>query len=105
MTKKSITIEEVKYTAELARLELSDKKLEKMTKDLGGILGYFKDLEEADTENVTKINHYDLISKRKNHFREDVLRPADESVKAGIKGNFPEREGDLLAVESILVKK
>ncbi len=102
---KIITIEEVKYTAELARLELSDEKLEKMTKDLGGILGYFKDLEEADTENVTKINHYDLISKRKNHFREDILKPADNNVKAGIKDNFPTKKDDLLAVKSILTKK
>jgi aspartyl-tRNA(Asn)/glutamyl-tRNA(Gln) amidotransferase subunit C len=102
---KVITIEEVKYTAELARLELSDEKLEKMTEDLGEILGYFKDLEEADTENVTKINHYDLVSKRKNHFREDVLKPADDSVKTGIKDNFPAKKDDLLAVKSILTKK
>ena len=105
MTEKSITVEEVKYTAELARLELSDEKLEKMAKDLGGILGYFKDLEEADTENVVKINHYDLVGKRKNHFRKDEVVPAEEKVKEAIKDNFPSRQDDLLAVKSILTKK
>jgi aspartyl/glutamyl-tRNA(Asn/Gln) amidotransferase C subunit len=105
MTQKAISTEEVKYTAGLARLELSDEKLKKITKDLGGILGYFKDLEEADTENVTKINHYDLVGKRKNHFRKDKVKQSDEELREGIRNNFPDRDGDLLAVESILVKK
>ncbi len=102
---KSITIEEVKYTAELARLEFSDEKLEKMTKDLGDILGYFEDLAEADTSQDVKINHYDFISERKNHFREDEVVPAEEKTKEIIKDNFPEKQGELLAVKSILTKK
>ncbi len=102
---KNITIEEVKYTAELARLEFSDEKLEKMTKDLGGILGYFEDLAEADTSQDIKINHYDFISDRKNHFREDEVVPAEEKTKEIIKDNFPEKQGDLLAVKSVLIKK
>ncbi len=102
---KNITVEEVKYTAELARLEFSDEKLEKMTKDLGGILGYFEDLAEADTSQDIKINHYDFISDRKNHFREDDVIPAEERVREIIKDNFPARQDDLLSVKSILTKK
>ncbi len=102
---KSITIEEVKYTAELARLEFSDKKLEKMTKDLGGILGYFEDLAEADTSQDIKINHYDFISEKKNHFREDEVVPVEEKVRDIIKDNFPAKNGDLLAVKAVLQKK
>jgi len=102
---KKISIEEVEYTAELARLELSPEKLKKMAKDLDGILGYFDDLAEADTSKNIKINHYDFISERKNHFREDEVVSADEKVKEGIKNNFPARQGDLLAVKSVLTKK
>ncbi len=99
---KNITIEEVKYTAELARLEFSDEKLEKMTRDLGGILGYFEDLAEADTSQNVTINHYDFISKRKNHFREDRVVPAEGEVREIIKENFPVRQDDLLSVKSVL---
>lgn len=102
---KKISIEEVKYTAELARLELSPEKLKKMAKDLDDILGYFDDLAEADTSKKIKINHYDFISERKNHFRTDEVMPADKKVREGIKNNFPARQGDLLAVKSILTKK
>ncbi len=102
---KNITIEEVEYTAELARLEFDDEKLEKMTKDLGGILGYFEDLAEANTSQDIKINHYDFISERKNHFREDKIIPTEEKVREIIKDNFPEKQGDLLAVKSVLQKK
>ncbi len=99
---KNITIEEVEYTAELARLEFGDEKLEKMTKDLGGILGYFEDLAEANTSQDIKINHYDFISERKNHFREDEVVSAKEETKETIKDNFPVRQGDLLSVKSVL---
>jgi len=102
---KKITIEEVQYTAGLARLELSSEKLEKMVKDLNGILGYFDDLAEADTSQKIKINHYDFISERKNHFRTDEIIPADKVVKETIKDNFPDREGELLAVKTVLKKK
>ncbi len=102
---KKISIEEVKYTAELARLELSPEKLEKMARDLDGILGYFDDLAEADTNKKIKINHYDFISERKNHFWIDEVIPADKKVRDGIKNNFPASQGDLLAVKSVLAKK
>ena len=102
---KSITIEEVKYTAELARLEFSDEKLEKMTRDLGGILSYFEDLAEADTSQNVTINHYDFISKRKNHFRKDEVVSVKEETKETIKDNFPVRQDDLLSVKSVLAKK
>jgi len=102
---KHITVEEVEYTAGLARLEFSEEALRKLAGNLDDILGYFKDLAEADTTKNVKINHYDLISERKNHFREDVLQPADEDVKEIIKDNFPSKNGDLLAVKSIIKKK
>jgi aspartyl-tRNA(Asn)/glutamyl-tRNA(Gln) amidotransferase subunit C len=99
---KNITIKEIEYTADLARLIFTDEEKQKFAKDLDNILGYFKDLAEAETEGVEKINHYDLIGDRKNHFRGDVLKPADDKVKKGIKDNFPASKGNLLAVKSIL---
>lgn len=102
MTQKNITIEEVKYTAELARLELSDDEKKKLAGDLDNILGYFKDLETANTDNIKKLNHYKLISNAKNHIRADeIIKPA-KGVHDRIKNNFPTKQGDLLEVKSVL---
>jgi len=102
---KKITIEEVKYTAGLARLELSETEEKKFAEDLNNILGYFDDLEQADTSSFTKFNHYELISEKKNHFREDELVEDNERVREIINDNFPSKQGDLLAVKAILKKK
>ena len=106
MSQKNITVEEVEYTAELARLELSAKEKKKFAGDLDNILGYFKDLSEADTSKIVKLNHYDLVDRSNgNHFRKDELRSAGNGVREGIKDNFPVKHDDLLMVKTILKKK
>jgi aspartyl-tRNA(Asn)/glutamyl-tRNA(Gln) amidotransferase subunit C len=102
---KNITKEEVEYTAELARLEFSDEELNKLAGNLDDILGYFKDLAEADTSKNVKINHYDLIGEEKNYFRKDSLQVVEEEVGETIKNNFPFKQNALLAVKSVLRKK
>ncbi len=105
MTEKVITIKDVEYTADLARIEMTAEELKKMTEDLNGVLAYFKDLQEADTSAVKKVNHYEMVEGERNHFREDEVEPAKKEVEGIIKDNFPERSGDFLAVRSVLNKK
>ncbi len=105
MTEKVITIKDVEYTADLARIEMTMEELEKMTKDLNGVLAYFRDLQEADTSKVRKVNHYEIVEGKRNHFREDEVESAKKEVKEIIKDNFPEKSGDFLAVRSVLDKK
>ena len=50
MTK--ITSEEVKKVAHLARLELNENEIEKHAQQLEKILGYIKQLEKINTENI-----------------------------------------------------
>ena len=105
MSEKNITIEEVEYTAGLARLELSNKEKKKFAGDLDNILGYFKDLNEADTAKAQKLNHYKLVSNKDNYLRADELKISSEDTRAEIKNNFPARKKELLAVKSVLKKK
>ena len=51
-----ISKEEVRHIAELARLELSEKEIEKMQKDLSAILDYFDLLKKAPTKISQKEN-------------------------------------------------
>ena len=50
MTK--ITSEEVKKVAHLARLELNENEIQKHAQQLEKILGYIKQLEKINTENI-----------------------------------------------------
>ena len=48
----SLTLEQVKHIANLARLELTDEELSRYKGQLSAILDYFQQLEMLDTENV-----------------------------------------------------
>jgi len=66
----SITNEEIKHIAELARLELSQDEIEEFTHQFGNILLYMESLNQVDTENVLPMTH---PIKMTNAFREDEV--------------------------------
>lgn len=47
-----LTIEEVRYVADLANLRLTQEELVRMSQDLGQILTHMEDLNELDTAGV-----------------------------------------------------
>ncbi len=70
MKKRTINLEQVRYIAHLARLELSLDEEEKFTHQLERILSYVEKLRELDTTNVLPTSH---VLPMKNVFREDKL--------------------------------
>ena len=77
-----ISKQEVEKTARLARLELSDEEVEKMTAQLDHILSYAEKLDELDTTGVPTAIH----SQKANAFREDVQQeslPREAALKNG----------------------
>jgi aspartyl-tRNA(Asn)/glutamyl-tRNA(Gln) amidotransferase subunit C len=48
----SLSTDQVKHIAKLARLSLSDLEIEKYSKDLNQILAYVEQLQELDTQGV-----------------------------------------------------
>ncbi|MBM9603935.1 Asp-tRNA(Asn)/Glu-tRNA(Gln) amidotransferase subunit GatC [Desulfopila inferna] len=76
-----ITRSEVEHVAHLARLNLSEDELEKMTIQLDTILNYAAKLEELDATGIEPTTHSFSIS---NAFRDDVVReslPREESLR------------------------
>ena len=49
---KRISSDEVKKVAQLARLELNDNEIQQHAEQLEKILGYIKQLEKINTENI-----------------------------------------------------
>ena len=89
----AITRDEVIHVAKLARLELTDDELERLTLELGAILEAVGKVAELDLDDVPPTSHpLDLV----NAWREDEPRPSlglDD-----VFANAPEREGNLFRV-------
>lgn len=93
----ALTVEEVRWVAHLARLELSSAELTLMAEQLTGILDYFNQLQQVDTENVEPLAHPLPIQ---NIFREDESKPS-LPVDAAL-ANAPDRRGDFYGVPAVL---
>ena len=89
----AITREEVLHVAKLARLELSDDEVERLTEQLGAILEAVSKVSELDLSDVPPTSHpLELV----NAWAPDELH-ASLSLDE-VFANAPAREGDLFKV-------
>ncbi|HOX23633.1 MAG TPA: Asp-tRNA(Asn)/Glu-tRNA(Gln) amidotransferase subunit GatC [Elusimicrobiales bacterium] len=92
-----VEIKDVEHIAKLARLELTDEEKATYQHQLDAILGYMKQLEEADTSSVEPLAH---VLGKENVMRED--EPREFPARQAILDNLPEREYDLAKVRKVL---
>jgi aspartyl-tRNA(Asn)/glutamyl-tRNA(Gln) amidotransferase subunit C len=93
----SLSTEQVRWIAHLARLQLADDEVEAMVRDLGAILEYVNQLAKVDTEGVEPLAHPLDVH---NVFRADepgVSLPVDVAL-----ANAPDRRGDCYGVPAVL---
>jgi aspartyl-tRNA(Asn)/glutamyl-tRNA(Gln) amidotransferase subunit C len=93
----SLTRAEVEKIALLGRLLLSDDELQRMTVQLGDILGYMDLLGEVDTTGVEPMAHARDLA---NVFRDDVVRPSLDRQQA--LANAPHRDDECYLVPAVL---
>ncbi len=72
----SLSEQQVKEIAHLARLSVDDGELEQTTAELNNILGLMADLAKIDTEGVSPMAHPLNMSQR---LREDEVSEIDQS--------------------------
>ena len=89
--------EEVEHVALLSRLKLSEPEVERFTGQLNAILGYFEELQAADTSQAAGTMH---VVPMVNVLREDRERPSFQPDEA--LSNAPERRGDLFKVPRVV---
>jgi aspartyl-tRNA(Asn)/glutamyl-tRNA(Gln) amidotransferase subunit C len=92
-----ITTEEVRRVAALARLELSEAEVERMTGQLDAILSYVAKLDELETTGVAVTTHPQAVV---NAFREDEVRPSLTRERA--LANAPEQNGEAFIVPRVI---
>jgi aspartyl-tRNA(Asn)/glutamyl-tRNA(Gln) amidotransferase subunit C len=89
----AITREEVLHVAKLARLELTDVEVERLTGELSAILEAVSKVSELDLSDVPPTSHpLELV----NGFGED--EPHESLSLDQVFANAPAREGDLFKV-------
>jgi aspartyl-tRNA(Asn)/glutamyl-tRNA(Gln) amidotransferase subunit C len=88
---------DVKYVAHLARISLSPDEEQKLSAQLGNILGYIEKLKEADVSGVDPTAHaFPLV----NMTRPDEVRPSlpnEEALR-----NAPAKANGLFMVPKIV---
>lgn len=88
---------DVKYVAHLARLALTPEEEQKLSAQLGNILGYIEKLRELDVSNVEPTAHAVPMV---NVTRADEIRPSlphEEALR-----NAPREAGGLFVVPKIV---
>lgn len=92
----AITKEEVKNLADLARIEMTEEESQKMTEEVGSILGYVSVVQqfagglERDVPILRNVMREDEVTNKNGEYTDDLL------------GNSPKRDGDYLVVKKIL---
>ena len=92
----SLSLDDVRKVAKLARLELSEDDLARMRPQLSAILDYVDQLQRLNTEGVEPLAHPLPVH---NVFRPDEPAPSlpvDEALR-----NAPARAGDYFAVPAV----
>jgi aspartyl-tRNA(Asn)/glutamyl-tRNA(Gln) amidotransferase subunit C len=93
----ALSLDDVRWVAHLARLELSEAELEMMARQLSSILEYVSQLQMVDTEGVEPLAHPLPVQ---NVFRDDEPAPSlavDEAL-----ANAPDRRGSFYGVPAVL---
>lgn len=93
----SLSKEEVKKVANLARLQITEKEEEEFAPQLNAILDYFEQLKELDTDNVSPTTRAIEVS---NITRADTQTTYED--RESLLNSAPEREEDFFRVPKIL---
>ena len=93
----SVSSEQVRHIAKLARIAMSEEELEKLVPELNNILGWVEQLGEVDTDGVEPLT---AVIDQKLRLRDDVVNDGD--VRDDILANAPEAQHGFFAVPKVI---
>jgi aspartyl-tRNA(Asn)/glutamyl-tRNA(Gln) amidotransferase subunit C len=88
---------DVRYVAQLARLNLSDDEVSTFQAQLGKVIEFVQQLSKVDVESIEPTAHANPIF---NVFREDIERPSLPLRDA--LSNAPRKANDLIVVTKVV---
>ena len=100
-----VTVEDVRYVAQLANLELRADEEPRMRRDLNAILGYVARLNEVETTGVPAMAQVSELLEGApddcgGELRSDAARPSLD--RAGVMSEAPETDGRFFKVPKVI---
>ena len=93
----SVSPEQVRHIAKLARIAMSDDELERLLPELNNILGWVEQLGEVNTDGVEPLTS---VIDQKLRLRDDVVN--DGNIRDEILMNAPEAQHGFFAVPKVI---
>ena len=93
----SVTLEDVRHIANLARINLSDEEADRLLPELNNILGWVEQLGEVDTDGVEPLT---AVIEQKLRLREDIVN--DGNVRDKVLSNAPDAQHGFFAVPKVI---
>jgi aspartyl-tRNA(Asn)/glutamyl-tRNA(Gln) amidotransferase subunit C len=93
----SVSSEQVRHIAKLARIAMSDEELERLVPELNNILGWVEQLGEVNTDGVEPLT---AVIEQKLRLRDDVVN--DGNIRDKILLNAPEAQHGFFAVPKVI---
>jgi aspartyl-tRNA(Asn)/glutamyl-tRNA(Gln) amidotransferase subunit C len=93
----SVSNEQVRHIAKLARIAMSDEEIERLAPELNNILGWVEQLGEVDTDGVEPLA---TVIDQELRLREDVVTDGD--CRDDIVRNAPDAQHGFFAVPKVI---
>jgi len=93
----SVSPEQVRHIAKLARIAMSDEEIERLAPELNNILGWVEQLAEVNTEGVEPLT---AVIDLKLRLRDDVVN--DGNIRDAVLANAPEGQHGFFAVPKVI---
>jgi aspartyl-tRNA(Asn)/glutamyl-tRNA(Gln) amidotransferase subunit C len=93
----SVTNEQVRHIARLARIAMSDAELERLAPELNNILSWVEQLGEVNTDGIEPLT---AVIDQKLRLREDVVN--DGNIRDDVLANAPEAQHGFFAVPKVI---
>ena len=93
----SVSNEQVRHIARLARIAMSDEELKRLGPELNNILGWVEQLAEVNTDGVEPLT---AVIEQKLRLRDDVID--DGNIRDAVLANAPDAQHGFFAVPKVI---
>ena len=93
----SVSPEQVRHIARLARIAMSDEEIERLAPELNAIIGWVEQLGEVDTDGVEPLT---AVIDQKLRLRDDQVTDGD--CRDAVLANAPDAQHGFFAVPKVI---
>ena len=93
----SVTAEQVRHIANLARLAMSEEEIQRLVPELNNILGWVEQLGEVNTDGIEPLT---AVIDQKLRLRDDLV--TDGNIRDDVLANAPDAQHGFFAVPKVI---